>query len=343
LHAAADGPSAEVLDLDQAATLLRVEPALVREMAEQRRLPGRQLGNNWRFSRSGLIAWLNGGPVTPAQVPAEPATAPSTLPAVGQRPSASTAAEVALRDQRVLLGRGAMALDLKLAYGHSEQALWPALRQDQRALDAAATLRYGLLDTLQATVRVPATWQRTTSYAAAGVAAASGVSSDHFAGDTSISLLGVLQHEGLKRPNLIWSLDAVLPSGPGDRGLGLGLVLSKSYDPAVIFASFSYLQGLSDPSAGSHRSLPRKNVGLSLGYTYALNDALAMNTLLLASWRQHRVTDAMSIPPPNEREELQFGLTWQLAPGLFAEPAVNLRLGSSGADFGASLNLSYAY
>jgi hypothetical protein len=312
-------------------------------MAEQRRLPGRQLGNNWRFSRSGLIAWLNGGPVTPAQVPAEPATAPSTLPAVGQRPSASTAAEVALRDQRVLLGRGAMALDLKLAYGHSEQALWPALRQDQRALDAAATLRYGLLDTLQATVRVPATWQRTTSYAAAGVAAASGVSSDHFAGDTSISLLGVLQHEGLKRPNLIWSLDAVLPSGPGDRGLGLGLVLSKSYDPAVIFASFSYLQGLSDPSAGSHRSLPRKNVGLSLGYTYALNDALAMNTLLLASWRQHRVTDAMSIPPPNEREELQFGLTWQLAPGLFAEPAVNLRLGSSGADFGASLNLSYAY
>ena len=55
-------PSAalEVLDTDQAAELLAVEPAAVPELASKGELPGRRIGGEWRFSRSALLAWLSG-------------------------------------------------------------------------------------------------------------------------------------------------------------------------------------------------------------------------------------------------------------------------------------------
>jgi excisionase family DNA binding protein len=53
-------PAPEVLTSEQAAELLAVEPAALLELAEQGELPGRQIGGEWRFSRSALLAWLGG-------------------------------------------------------------------------------------------------------------------------------------------------------------------------------------------------------------------------------------------------------------------------------------------
>jgi excisionase family DNA binding protein len=50
----------EVLDLAQAADLLQVAEDVVQSMAEAGDLPGRKLGDDWRFSRTGLIRWLAG-------------------------------------------------------------------------------------------------------------------------------------------------------------------------------------------------------------------------------------------------------------------------------------------
>jgi excisionase family DNA binding protein len=50
----------EVLTLEQAAELLQVEPAIAAELADAGELPGRRIGEDWRFSRSALIAWLAG-------------------------------------------------------------------------------------------------------------------------------------------------------------------------------------------------------------------------------------------------------------------------------------------
>ncbi len=47
-----------VLTLDEAAELLRVEASVVRELAEAGRMPGRQVGGEWRFAREALFAWL---------------------------------------------------------------------------------------------------------------------------------------------------------------------------------------------------------------------------------------------------------------------------------------------
>jgi excisionase family DNA binding protein len=50
----------EVLTLDQLATLLSLEPEAVRELAERGEVPGRKLGDEWRFSRAAVLDWLGG-------------------------------------------------------------------------------------------------------------------------------------------------------------------------------------------------------------------------------------------------------------------------------------------
>jgi excisionase family DNA binding protein len=51
-------PAPEVLDAAGAAELLRVQEAAVVELAAKGELPGRRIGEDWRFSRSALLAWL---------------------------------------------------------------------------------------------------------------------------------------------------------------------------------------------------------------------------------------------------------------------------------------------
>jgi excisionase family DNA binding protein len=54
----------EVLTVEQAAELLQVEPDDVRALADGGELPGRRIGEEWRFLRSAVLAWLGGS--TPA-------------------------------------------------------------------------------------------------------------------------------------------------------------------------------------------------------------------------------------------------------------------------------------
>jgi excisionase family DNA binding protein len=62
LHAFHPFEPSEVLSERQAASLLQIEEASLRELAEKGSVPGRKLGDVWRFSRSGLLAWLASGP-----------------------------------------------------------------------------------------------------------------------------------------------------------------------------------------------------------------------------------------------------------------------------------------
>ena len=60
-HAFTPAPAPDVLTPAQAAELLQVPEAEVVELAEAGTLPGRRIGEHWRFSRPALIAWLAGG------------------------------------------------------------------------------------------------------------------------------------------------------------------------------------------------------------------------------------------------------------------------------------------
>jgi excisionase family DNA binding protein len=48
----------EVMNALQAAQFLQIDESVVIEMAEAGRLPGRRLGDAWRFSRAALVDWL---------------------------------------------------------------------------------------------------------------------------------------------------------------------------------------------------------------------------------------------------------------------------------------------
>jgi excisionase family DNA binding protein len=51
----------EVLTLEEAAALLRLPIDAVRDRAFSGDLPGRAFGDEWRFSRAALLAWLADG------------------------------------------------------------------------------------------------------------------------------------------------------------------------------------------------------------------------------------------------------------------------------------------
>jgi excisionase family DNA binding protein len=51
-------PTGEVLTLEDAAALLRVCEEALLTRAEAGELPGRRFGEEWRFSRAALLAWL---------------------------------------------------------------------------------------------------------------------------------------------------------------------------------------------------------------------------------------------------------------------------------------------
>jgi excisionase family DNA binding protein len=59
-HAFTPSPLPDVLTPDQAAELLQVTATEVVELAEAGTLPGRRIGEQWRFSRPALIDWLAG-------------------------------------------------------------------------------------------------------------------------------------------------------------------------------------------------------------------------------------------------------------------------------------------
>ena len=49
----------EVMTLDEASALLRIEPDQLAKLAESGNVPGRKLGNDWRFARTALLNWLS--------------------------------------------------------------------------------------------------------------------------------------------------------------------------------------------------------------------------------------------------------------------------------------------
>ena len=55
-------PSAapEVLTVEQAAALLQTDEDAVRALADAGELPARRIGDEWRFLRSAVLAWLGG-------------------------------------------------------------------------------------------------------------------------------------------------------------------------------------------------------------------------------------------------------------------------------------------
>jgi excisionase family DNA binding protein len=49
----------DILDVAELAIMLRIHPVTVRLKAAAGEIPGRQIGNRWRFSRTCIMEWLS--------------------------------------------------------------------------------------------------------------------------------------------------------------------------------------------------------------------------------------------------------------------------------------------
>lgn len=71
--------SREVLDSEAAADLLGVKPVTIRTYARKGIIPGKKLGNGWRFIKSDLLTWLRGMEVEAAELETNPTGARAFL------------------------------------------------------------------------------------------------------------------------------------------------------------------------------------------------------------------------------------------------------------------------
>lgn len=51
----------EILNAQEAAEFLRVDPDTIRMLARDGRIPARKVGKEWRFSRRALLEFIGGG------------------------------------------------------------------------------------------------------------------------------------------------------------------------------------------------------------------------------------------------------------------------------------------
>jgi excisionase family DNA binding protein len=50
--------ASDILTADELAGMLHLHVVTVRLMAKSGEIPGRQIGNRWRFSRSRIVEWI---------------------------------------------------------------------------------------------------------------------------------------------------------------------------------------------------------------------------------------------------------------------------------------------
>jgi excisionase family DNA binding protein len=286
-----------------------------------------------------------GGPAASSpSTPAQPQRAGVSAPdPIGEKPAARTAEDIALRDQGVLLPAGRTTVEVSLSYERAERQNFGILRVEQNTAAANLVVRYGLRDDLQVSARFPATHRRVSTNVDPALED-SVRTSDSYAGDLSAGLLGVVTREGAGRPNVILSGDVVLPTGPGDHGLGAGIILSKSFDPIVLFGGASYMRGFQLDDSSPGRVLAKHNIGFNFGYAYALNDSVALSGVFAGTYRTAlRRKAASGLAPSRESYQLQLGATMQLGRGLFVEPAVSFGVGGSAPDLTLTLSIPYTF
>jgi hypothetical protein len=124
--------------------------------------------------------------------------------------------------------------------------------------------------------------------------------------------------------------------------LGANISFLKSLDPVVLFGSLSYQRTDSRNFEDVSRLEPATTTVLSLGYAFALNDRLSLNSWIQTSvYSETRFEDA--VLRENDFTSLQFGITARVAGGLYLQPNVGIGLNGIGSAFSVGLNIPMTF
>lgn len=345
---------AAVMTLSEAAAMLRVDLPALERLAESGSLPGRRIGGEWRFDCSALVDWLQAGSVTGRGLgrsqeqtggPTSPASQDTPAP-IGEAPQERTAEDVFLRGNRVLLGRGDVVIDVGQFYARSDAVQLLGAGgvvglgvAEQSALTTLLVARVGIFRETE--LFASTSFSKQNHRDLLGDVTVS--SSSHSAlGPTGIGLRRTLLREGRGRPDVVASVSGQIPSGDALRAAGGGLIVVKSVDPVVLFASANYVHPFAKRSTDSVRISPVDSVDISMGYGLGLNDTLAISLAVGGSFTGRATSDAGTIQRPSAFN-VRFGLTTWLAQGLYLEPSISFGVSGPGHPFAIGVTVPYAF
>jgi hypothetical protein len=276
-----------------------------------------------------------------------PAIAQEQNTPIGEAPEERDADDIFLRGQRVLLGRGDVVLDVGQFYSRSD-TLQLAVANDVLQL---ATQEVSVLSTT--VVGRVGLWNETELYVGGSfhhletrlVTGATDLITGerNLAGDGSLGVRRTLLREGAGRPDVIASVDAVIPTDD-DRGyaLGTGVSVVKSIDPVVLFAGASYGHGFRRNLSDGTRLAPRDSFAVFLGYGLALNDTVAISTAASGVFTRASVFEDRP-SGATETFGLRFALTSAMARGFYIEPSVTVGLSGPGQSFTMGVTMPFAF
>lgn len=348
----------EVLTLFEAAIFLRVEPATLKDIAKQNMLPGRLIGNEWRFSKTALLSWLSGQEIKKQDVlsvsemsiiegrgsdlgiggnPGSQAV-DKTPEVIGIKSDLVNAADVFLRNEKVLLKSRELSVELGLMYSYSDQQNI-LLSSEWEEFRLNLGVSYGLSDNLQLFASIPYAYKTET------VNALEELNKERKSHVENITLgfrRSVLQ-EGVGKPEVLLSIEGQLPTSDNSYGLGISAAFVKSLDPAVLFANIAYQYNLKQSNWDLLLSAPKSIISASFGYAYALNDTLTIGTSVSGIFPQSTVSGNNSLSQTKKQFSLQLGITSLLSKNLYIEPSVSIGLNRVASDVTLGASLVYTF
>jgi excisionase family DNA binding protein len=281
----------------------------------------------------------------PAPSTSAPPAATADMP-IGEAPTEQTADEVFLRGQKVLLGRGEVAIDIGQFYSRGDNTQLAVVGDAvglatirQTAFTTLFSARIGIFNETEAFVS--SIFRSQNSDVLIGN---DKVAEDHLTefGDIRLGLRQTLLTEGPGRPNVIATIFGHVPTGHTSYAAGGGLSLVKSFDPVVLFATANYRHTFSRDFADVTRLEPEERLDVTLGYALALNDTLTISTSVSALFSgETTFTNATLLR--QDVYSLQLGLTSWLARGLYIEPTVSFGLSGPGNNVAFGVTLPYTF
>lgn len=252
--------------------------------------------------------------------------------------------DIFLRQQKVLIRRGEIWAELDSFYSTDSRDVFIGsgasvglANVETKAVVSTLVVRYGLVNDLEADVRVPFVWA--DQNVDAGIARQDREQAG--LGDVSASLRYQVWHERARSPDIILSLDGKAPTGDepllgtGHWDVGASIAVVKTFDPVVVFARAGYVATFSRDGRD-----PGDQVLYQMGIGYSLNERVSVSTQVNGA-----VVGSTKINGTTVRRSsldiinLQFSVTALVTRRLFVEPFVGVGLSTDAPDAVVGINI----
>jgi len=343
----------DVLTLSEAASLLRVEVQDLEDLAKQNLLPGRLIGNRWRFGKISLLNWLakrgNQNDTIPALELAKVSGRGLSLGVakdstsnsiedkkipIEKNSSDKKSADVFLRNENITLKKKELSIEFGGLYSYGDhQDIFSSTQRE--SITSVVGVRYGLAKNLQFFSSIPYVCSSNNENSFGELTSAD----NRNWGDVTIGLQRSILKEGLWVPEIIISITGKIPTLDGSRyALGPDVSFIKSLDPVAVFFNIGYNHLF---NSNNQTVVPeQKNYyTTTFGYAFALNDLLTIGTSVSGLFPQYPTSE--DDPLIQKQFSLKLSLTSLLSRSLYVEPSVSIGLNRAASDVTFGMNFVY--